>query len=198
MPEQDYFDTLYHHNDDPWGYTQRWYEQRKRQICLALLPRQRYGRILELGCANGVFSQELASRCDELLGLDANSKAVELARQRLKAQLHVGIQQKRIPQQCPEEKFDLIVISEIAYYLNENELLQLIEWAQRSLNDTGTLLCCHWRYPIDGFSLNGNLVHQLLKQHLKLYHYLGLDDPDFLVDLWTTDSGSLAHQEGLT
>lgn len=55
MPEQDYFDTLYHYNDDPWGYTQRWYEQRKRQICLALLPRQRYGRILELGCANGVL-----------------------------------------------------------------------------------------------------------------------------------------------
>ena len=34
----DYFDQLYQDNDDPWHYQQRWYEQRKRQLCLAALP----------------------------------------------------------------------------------------------------------------------------------------------------------------
>jgi hypothetical protein len=32
-----YFEALYHHNNDPWGYDLHWYEARKRQICLALL-----------------------------------------------------------------------------------------------------------------------------------------------------------------
>ena len=33
----DYFDQLYQDNDDTWHYQQRWYEQRKRQLCLAAL-----------------------------------------------------------------------------------------------------------------------------------------------------------------
>ena len=34
-----YFEDLYRHNSDPWGYDFHWYEARKRQICLALLTK---------------------------------------------------------------------------------------------------------------------------------------------------------------
>ncbi len=37
-----YFEDLYRHNSDPWGYDFHWYEARKRQICLALLTKPRY------------------------------------------------------------------------------------------------------------------------------------------------------------
>jgi Nodulation protein S (NodS). len=56
-----YFDALYALNQgDPWHYEQRWYEQRKRQICKALLPKLHFESAIEIGCSNGMLSQELA------------------------------------------------------------------------------------------------------------------------------------------
>ena len=34
-----YFDQLFAGNDDPWAFRQRWYEQRKRALTLAVLTR---------------------------------------------------------------------------------------------------------------------------------------------------------------
>ncbi|KGT47721.1 MULTISPECIES: hypothetical protein [Acinetobacter] len=37
--QHEYFAELYRENNgDPWRYEQRWYEQRKRDITLAVLP----------------------------------------------------------------------------------------------------------------------------------------------------------------
>ena len=54
-----FFDQLYEHNPDPWAFRERWYEQRKRALTLASVPRQHYASIYELGCANG----ELRAAC---------------------------------------------------------------------------------------------------------------------------------------
>jgi hypothetical protein len=37
-----YFDALYQAAADPWGFEERWYEQRKYAISLAQLPAGRY------------------------------------------------------------------------------------------------------------------------------------------------------------
>lgn len=56
--EDRYFDGLVAGNDDPWAFRQRWYEQRKRAITLAALPRPHYRAIFEPGCANGELSAD--------------------------------------------------------------------------------------------------------------------------------------------
>lgn len=197
VKQPDYFDEIYKNSDDPWKYEQRWYEQRKRQICLALLLKPKYAWVLEIGCSNGIFSQYLAHRSQQLLCLDANFKAVQLAQARLKDSPHVKVVQRRIPEQFPAGVFDLIIISEIMYYLNPEELSRLIKKAENSLTADGIVLCCHWRYPIDGFTLTGEKVHHLLRQQFSLHHYLNLNDPDFMVDVWSKDSNTLANKEGL-
>ncbi|MBK0064108.1 MULTISPECIES: class I SAM-dependent methyltransferase [unclassified Acinetobacter] len=193
----EYFNQLYEQNDDPWSYADRWYEHRKRAICLSLLLHDQYKKGLELGCSNGIFSQQLAERCQHLVCIDANERAVYLAQQRLSSAAHVKILQKQLPDNFPEDHYDLIVISEIGYYLTRNELLKLIDLCQRNLTDNGMILLCHWRYPIEGFELNGETVHSLFKQEMKLGHYLRLNDKDFLIDVWTKHNNSLADQEGL-
>lgn len=200
MDHTAYFDRLYADNSDPWHYETRWYEQRKRDICLGLLLKPTYRQAIELGCGNGVLSNHLAERCEALTCLDGHAQAVLLARQRLQAFEHVTVIQAAIPQQLPAQSFDLIVVSEILYYLSAPELQAFIEWAKQHLAQDGTLLCCHWRYPIAGFSLNGNIVHELLKQHIPMPHYLNLNDADFIVDLWRNGPNhldSLALDEGL-
>ncbi len=45
----DYFDAMYASAADPWGFEDRWYEQRKYAISLAQLPAARYRRAFEPG-----------------------------------------------------------------------------------------------------------------------------------------------------
>lgn len=194
----DYFDALYHENDDPWDYQNRWYEARKRNICLSLLLKQQHQNVLEIGCSNGVFSQQLAMRSQKLTCIDANSKAIALARARLAALKHVQVIQQRIPTQFPQGQYDLIVIGEILYYLNSAEIEQCLRKIEAVLTDQGSLLCCHWKYPIDGFHLDGSQVHDFLKANIHFKHYLSFQDTDFVADLWTKQALSIAQLEGLT
>src|SRR5258708_3601429 len=112
-----YFHELYERGDDPWKLRGGWYEQRKRSLTLALLPRPRYSNAFEPGCANGELTAELAARCDALLAADLNETAVRLARERVAGMPQVRVEQRTVPGEWPTGAgpFDLIVISELAY-----------------------------------------------------------------------------------
>lgn len=190
-----YFDELFQDNDDPWAFKQRWYERRKRALTLAALPRERYAAIFEPGCANGELSAELATRCDRLVGCDTSRRAVELARRRLTSFTHASVLHARLPQHWPEEQFDLIVFSELGYYLDIDDLHRWIERALASLTPDGQLLACHWRPQIAGCSLNAEAVHRTLGMHLPMQKLFSHLEPDFLLDLWSRDGTSVAEQE---
>lgn len=202
MAQLDYFDALYANNADPWCYQTRWYEQRKRAISIAVLPQSCYSTAIELGCGNGIFSEQLSQRCSQLLCLDGNSQAVNLAQQRLKNLSHICVKQAKLPQELPHQNFDLIVISEILYYLNQNEIQTVIEWVRTTLKPYGTLLCCHWRYPIGGFEQTGETVHRLLQATFdhsssEFLSQVRLHDADFVLDVWQKNLKTVAQQEGL-
>ena len=195
--EDRYFDGLFAGNDDPWAFRQRWYEQRKRAITLAALPRPRYRAIFEPGCANGELSAELATRCDRLLCCDTAMAAVSLARTRLSLFEHAEVRQSRLPDDWPNEQFDLIVLSEVGYYLDADDLKHLIEHITQSLTADGQLLACHWRQPIEGCPLNARQVHDLLHEHLHLPRLVLHQEADFLLELWSREPRSVAALEGL-
>ena len=212
-----YFDALYSDNTDPWHYQTRWYEKRKRDICLAVLPQAQYNNAIELGCGNGVFSELLGSRCQKLISIDGNNQAIQLAKQRLVGSPHIVLIQGVIPNvllnlkfvdDAPTNKlaFDLIVISEILYYLSPDDIDTVITWIKQNLAIGGTLLCCHWRYSIDGFAMTGELVHQRLQQAFNstnkanqqaFNHQSKVVDTDFLLDIWQHTTNSVAKQENL-
>jgi len=96
-----------------------------------------------------------------------------------------------------EQKFDLIVISEVAYYLTYDELDEFIKKLKHALKPEGEILCCHWRHDIQDFELNAQQVHQSFQQYFPFHHYLSLNDPDFMVDVWTVSTSSIAQREQL-
>ncbi|WP_166215724.1 SAM-dependent methyltransferase [Pseudomonas atagonensis] len=192
-----YFDGLYAGNDDPWAFRERWYEQRKRAITLAALPRPHYRAIFEPGCANAELSAELALRCDRLLCCDTSSAAVALARTRLSLFDHAEVRQSRLPDDWPEEKFDLIVFSEIGYYLDSQDLTEVIARIADSLTADGQLLACHWRPPIDECPLNARQVHDLIHEQLHLPRVALHQESDFLLEVWSREPRSVAALEGL-
>ncbi len=192
-----YFDELFAGNDDPWAFRQRWYERRKRALTLAALPRDRFAAAFEPGCANGELSAELAERCDSLLCGDTSAAAVRLARQRLEGFPHARVEQMRLPQGWPEQRFDLIVLSEVGYYLAQDDLLALAECMRSALTEDGILVACHWRHPIDGCPLVGDQVHRLLGEALQMECLMTHLEPDFVMQSWSRDGASVAAREGL-
>ncbi len=197
VPDANFFEALFAHSDDPWQFKTRWYEERKRAITLASLPARHYGSIFEPGCANGELSAALAPRCNRLLIVDGAEQALTLARQRVAAWPHAEARQGWMPEAWPDESFDLIVISEVAYYLAAAPFKVFIDRVRTSLRPGGTVLACHWRRPIDGCAMDGDAVHAALHAALAMPRLSTLTEPDFRLDVWCLDRCSVAQREGL-
>ena len=153
-------DLLHLADSDPWAVDHRWYERRKRALCLALLPRERFVRGLEVGCSIGALTAELTERCTSVVAIDSSAAAVTAARRRL-APLgaDVDLRHEQVPGEWPGGRFDLVVISEVGYFLSPRDLDGLVERIRHSLTPDGVVLLCHWRHPIRGWPLDAAAVH---------------------------------------
>lgn len=159
----DRLDRLHAGDADPWGAESRWYERRKRSLLLAALPRPRFSRALEVGCSTGVLTESLLSRADTLVATDSSPTALDHARERLAPARVAGRADLRLmvaPQEWPEGRFDLVVVSEIGYFLSPAGLDGLVDRVTASLSPTGVLVLCHWRHPVEGWPLDGPEVHR--------------------------------------
>jgi SAM-dependent methyltransferase len=151
----EHFDRLWAGEDDPWGLEGSWYEDRKRALAVAALPDPHYRRALEPGCAGGALSELLAPRCAELHCLDVADAALARARARLAGCPHVRVARGGVPDDLPEGRFDLVVVSEVAYYLGAPDRARLWRTVVDGLEPGGTLLAVHWireapEYPVTG------------------------------------------------
>jgi LmbE family N-acetylglucosaminyl deacetylase len=113
----EHFNTLFRTSIDPWGYDMEPYEQYRFQKTIDLLEDRSYECGLELGCANGALSKRLSPLCDTLAAVDGSTEALEIARERLSDAAHVRFNHASLPEKTPHGPFDLIVASDVLYYL---------------------------------------------------------------------------------
>jgi predicted TPR repeat methyltransferase len=156
-----YFDQIYQTNLDPWNFETSPYEREKYLASLAALPLARYRRAFEIGGSIGVLTRMLADRCDRLLSIDVSSIAQERAKIRCADQPHVEFQIMQFPKETPTQTFDLIVLSEVGYYLSERDLLIARDWIVHALRPGGHLLLVHWTPLLEDCPLSGDEVHAL-------------------------------------
>ncbi|RJQ75198.1 methyltransferase domain-containing protein [Pseudonocardiaceae bacterium YIM PH 21723] len=160
------FASLYAADTDPWQVGGSWYERRKRAITLASLPRQRYRHGLEPACGLGLLTAELADRCDRLTAFDPVSAAVHATRQRVNA--HVAVAQGGLPHDIPAEPVDLVVLSEILYYLSDEDLDLTIRRLLDAVEPGGDLVVVHWRPWAPEATRDGETTHALLADRPEL------------------------------
>ncbi len=116
------------------------YEQFKYSECLALLniPPARFRRVLEIGCAEGAFTERLAPHTDELVAMDLAEPAVARAREALRAFPHVHVRLENIATANFDAPFDLVIASDVIYYLGQEHsehhldemLARFAQWVQ--------------------------------------------------------------------
>ena len=149
-----YFEAVYAADPDPWNFATSEYERNKYELTLAAPPAPRYARALEIGCSIGVLTRRLAARCDSLLAVDAALAPLTEARRRCADLPNVTFEQMFVPEQWPEGEFDLILLSEVVYYLRAEDVERLAARVLQSLAPGGSLLLVHWTgetdYPLTG------------------------------------------------
>jgi cyclopropane fatty-acyl-phospholipid synthase-like methyltransferase len=150
----DYFRDMYDGSPDPWGFDRRWYELRKYAITMASLPRPMYRRALEPGCSNGALTERLAPRCEELIAFDFVVDAVQRCRERTSSDGGVEVRCESFPDFWPTGHGDLVVWSEVAYYLGDEQAAAALAGLERWLEVGGNVVAVHYtgatNYPRRG------------------------------------------------
>ena len=182
--QREYFEDLYAASGDPWGFETSDYEHRKYDQTLSVLGVRRFRRALEVGASIGVFTEMLAPRCDELLAVDVSETAVALARERLAGVPGVTVERRMLPEQMPEGPFDLILASEVLYYLTREEMLATLRTFEEELAPGGILLAVHWRHETETYPLQGDEVHELLQTNTRLRSEKSTTEKDYRLDLF--------------
>ena len=188
--------------ENPWRYDST-YEQRKYEQTLSLLDGLEIDDALELACAEGHFTVQLAPRVARLLATDISTTALARAAERCASLPTVATQKLDVLRDdIPGDK-DLIVVSEMLYYLKDMEELRSVAGKiAGGLKPGGRLLTAHallvsddpgrpgfdWDLPYGAHAINKAFA---AAPGLKLEKSIETDL--YRIDLWQrTDSALVA------
>lgn len=145
-----YFEGMFRGDADPWGLESRPYEAAKHDATVAALGEARIPTALEIGCAGGALTTKLATRCDDLLAVDISQTALDRAVRRCRDQPQVRFQCLAFPSERPAGPFDLLVLSEVAYYWSDADLKRTAHWiASGGVVPGGRILLVHYTGQTD-------------------------------------------------
>ena len=177
-----YFDDLYGRDADPWRFATSDYERAKYEATLAALPAACAGRAFEVGCSIGVLTQRLAARCGTLLAVDVAEAALAQARARCASLDNVTIDRMHVPQQWPAGTFDLILFSEVLYYLSATDIAATAERTRSALQPGGSALLVHYTLPTD-YPHSGDAATELFIAETGFRPTLQLRQAEYRLDL---------------
>lgn len=116
VPSYQKFKNLFAKKTDPWGFSESLYEKQRFSKMLDLAKTVPHQKILEIGCAEGHFTQKLLTLTKDITAIDVSPDAIRRARKKASGvkYLLTSIDDLNLKGQ----KFDLTVASEVIYYIN--------------------------------------------------------------------------------
>jgi peptidoglycan/xylan/chitin deacetylase (PgdA/CDA1 family) len=129
--------------EDPWNYGSA-YEQEKYDLQLELLPEGAIDTAVELACAEGRFTEKLAPRVRQLIATDISATALARAAERCRGKDHIDFRQLDLAVDELPQGVDLIVCSEVLYFLDdETELRRVAARMAAALKPGGHIITAH-------------------------------------------------------
>lgn len=178
------FDALHRTDPDPWKVESR-YEIDKRHATIGMLDDiERVGRALEIGCSIGALTSDLAQVCVRVDAIEPSPAAAERARSRTSQCNNVSVTLRSAPHDLPDDIYDLVVLSEVGYFLSPADLRATLDAIAERLEPHGHLLACHWVHPIDGWVLDGHAVHEAIDAHRSFTSARSTGTSDYVLGLW--------------
>ena len=150
---REFFEGLWTEKD-PWDLDTSELDQRRYARQLELLSGRRYGRALELGCGAGSFTRHLTGVCDSIVAVDVAPPAIARARELRLERVDFRVANIMELDIEHEGTWDLVVLTETAYYLGWLYPLFDVGWLAHSLcqatNPGGRLLLANTISGDDG------------------------------------------------
>lgn len=185
--ERAYFEAMFSNHIDPWGFDRRWYERRKYAITIACLPEPRYERAFEPGCANGALTELLAERCDHIVASELVASVAARAAHRMADRAGVSIVVGEFPLDWPDGDGDLVIWSEIAYYLTDAGSRQALDGLAAWLRPGGDLVAVHWLGETD-YPRRGEEIAPWIDRVPWLHRRAHLRDTQFELGVWRREA----------
>lgn len=182
----EYFKDVYAANEDPWNFETSEYEAAKYSVTIASLPRETYENALEIGCSIGVLTQMLAEKCIRLLATDVSEKALNMAAKRCAELDNVSFQLLSFPKELPKGQYDLIMISEVAYYLSYNDWEYAMKILLERILTGGHIVLVHWLPEVHDYPQTGDEVHNSFKRFMKnkMINISSERRENYRIDVW--------------
>ncbi len=97
-----------------------------------------------------MLTRQLTARCAELLAVDVAETALAQARARCADLPDIVFARMAVPGEWPEGRFDLVLFSEVLYYLGLDGIAEAARRTLACLEPGGAVLLVNWRGPTDG------------------------------------------------
>ncbi len=110
------YERLFQRVEDPWNFRRSPYERGRLERLLLAAQKVTPKSVLEVGCAEGVFTERLLQISDEVVGLDVSETALERARARNPGG---DFRLARFEEFETDRKFDLAVCAETLYLFED-------------------------------------------------------------------------------
>ncbi|QJU60206.1 methyltransferase [Sphingomonas sp. AP4-R1] len=181
-----YFDGIFESDDDPWDLASSAYEAAKFRHTHDALAGRRYARALEIGCAHGVLTGQLIGLCDTLLAIDISTRALAKARERVGDRPGLTLQRMAFPSETPEgAPFDLVILSEVAYYWSIADLDRAAEWLRDHIAAGGRIILVHYTGETDYPQTGDEAVDALWTELSAVFSVVAAERRDtYRLDLW--------------
>jgi cyclopropane fatty-acyl-phospholipid synthase-like methyltransferase len=116
------FERLYAFDKDPFGCETYAYEQEKFLTIVNELGNHQYSHILDIGCGAGTLTRMLASNALKITAIDFSPKAIKHAKSHPSSANNILYQCHDIRNLSLTESYDIIICSEVLYYLAPEEI----------------------------------------------------------------------------
>lgn len=182
----EYFEKVYEASDDPWNFTSSEYETEKYAATLKALPREKYDSAFEIGCSIGVLTAQLAGRCKNLLSVDVSKKALDQAKKRCENLPNIRFQIMDISKEFPDDKFDLVLVSEVGYYLSPTNWQKLMRNIFKNLTANGQVALVHWTPFVEDYPQTGDEIHASFAEFAenRFKRIENIRKGKYLLDIW--------------
>jgi len=112
---------------DPWGYLSQARQRERLSRAAQMLEEARrgahFGKAIEIGCAEGAFTELLAPICESLLAVDFSTLALARAKERCRRWAHVHCEIWDLRRDQAPGRFDLVVLMDVLeFFYRPNEL----------------------------------------------------------------------------
>jgi 2-polyprenyl-3-methyl-5-hydroxy-6-metoxy-1,4-benzoquinol methylase len=162
------YNFIYRLARDPFTLAASSYEQKKQEDILKMVGSRRYQNALDIGCGCGISTSLLAPYCDRVQGVDFSEVAISLARKNTAQLSHLAFTVADIRKLNLWEKYDLVLCSEVLYYLKPLDLAFFVKNLEAWLKPGGWVIVVGW----EGYSY----VYRGLEKRLVLREYIKGED----------------------